>query len=226
MEGINYELISHPATATLQEIAQNLTAWIRQSISADENDESASLCAPNSFSFYGKALGGVKANDILVHFKELEKRALMFTDASFLYSPSTVGLAIAAVALGSYDEQRRLGELVQDYLVTRFPLKSETELIELYREVNRVIELLIDNPLMGICAMPVNGPGGETQSTIMQLALIKAEQLRISSPTQSTHPVQQNMPLYKRKASSMPLQESIEVGVADRRYHKLAKITP
>jgi hypothetical protein len=225
MEGINYEFLCHHANTTLQKITKDLTnEWNCRSRRSD--DDESLLCLERSLASFVDAFGYLDVDQMMTHFSELEQRVLMYTDATFLFDPFTLGLAIAAVDLSSYDDENCLGELMQEYLLVNFPLKSEDELIQMYREVNEVLDMLLSSQVKE--TYPVwhsNSDFGKGESLVA--SLVKAERLRISRNIQVASPREMHH-AHKRKVSTMDIKDfhARHEEDFDARYSKLAKITP
>ncbi|GKY98699.1 hypothetical protein MPSEU_000826200 [Mayamaea pseudoterrestris] len=214
MEGLNYEFINHHANVTLRNVARELSKW--------SSDATATI-DPNTKSLSNDALHRSTSDHILVHLLEMETRTLMCTDSAFLYAPATLGLAIATVALGSIDNRRCNVEFMQDYLVAQFPLKSEDELVKLYREVNSAAIMLLSNPLLSHSAIYTLNDNGVVSNASIETALSKKRRLQSSRPAGDTALATRTRHAQKRNWSHEMFQNH---GQDSCRYSKIAKITP
>lgn len=142
MEGLNYEFICHHPHAALQDISTDLAEYL----SKEQELERRGDVSPRSSADYRTEY----ADELLERGTEVQQRALIFSDAPFLFAPDCTAYAVMALVLQSVDEGGCMGQAMQDYLASRFPDKSVADLACLASQVNQVIQFLLDCPLMDL----------------------------------------------------------------------------
>ena len=101
---------------------------------------------------------------------EVARRALVFSDAPFLYTPCHTAFAITCMVSRSVTEEGTMGDDIQAFLVKVFPHKTKGELLSFTRTVHDIIKYLIDCPLMDLRPVPAD--------RVEELVAHRAEEIR------------------------------------------------
>lgn len=101
---------------------------------------------------------------------EVARRALLFSDAPFLYAPCHTAFAIATMVSRSITEEGKMGNDIQAFLVKAFPHKTKGELLSFTRTVHEVIDYLMNCPRTDL--RPVHG------ERAIELTTARAEEIR------------------------------------------------
>ena len=81
---------------------------------------------------------------------EVARRALIFSDAPFLYTPCHQAFAITCMVSRSITQEGTLGNDIQAFMVKVFPHKTKGEMLSFTRTVHEIIEYLMSCPLMDL----------------------------------------------------------------------------
>ena len=85
----------------------------------------------------------VDVDDILERASAVVQRALVFSDANFMFAPGHIGFAAVAIALGSTQGvDGFIGDGLKTYLLDRFARKARSELDNFEAAVSRIIQCL------------------------------------------------------------------------------------
>uniref|UniRef100_A0A7S2Y8K3 Uncharacterized protein n=2 Tax=Entomoneis paludosa TaxID=265537 RepID=A0A7S2Y8K3_9STRA len=160
MEGVNYQFMCHHPHASIGFLVKDVASFlfeqkhpaldvdVASSSSSSTNDSTATTqTRPSSWDEFEVE---EHANELLHRAMQVLHRANVFSDAPFLFAPGHIAFAIVAIVVESTNEGGFLGDIMQDYLVTRYPMQSEEEILEYTRNVSRVISLLLSNHNMDL----------------------------------------------------------------------------
>lgn len=161
MEGLNYEFYCYHSTSTIDEIFTEFAA-VR---SSDESYCRGDVSPRASFNCSSYDENGYLRQNAL----EVAQRALIFSDAPFLFHPSHIGFAIIAIVTGSVTNEGCMGAKLQAYLAETSPMKTDANLLDFSQSVRDVIQMLLNCPLLDL--LPGCGRSGEIVSE-------RAEELR------------------------------------------------
>jgi hypothetical protein len=230
MEGINYEFICHHSDTVLHDVALDLLDMTNQAKNLDGSDTSERLMLSSNLSIFNEESLSI---EILDHFLELARRAHIFSDVSFLFSPLEIGYAIAAVCLESYDDKGHIGELMQDYLVTRYPLRSEDELLDMWRKIQSIKTVFTENSFMDIKTGILTSNSTRKHISTERLSevrkvMTKVEGLRLASRGTQLSTSKKLHTHNKRKATTQLYHSDVSELYCKHphRYTKFARITP
>jgi hypothetical protein len=153
MEGVNYEFRCHHPENAIRVLATDLSSFLSQSkgsfFGLGGRDPSESYnqghCSPTS-TFDCEE----QADEYLEVAYEIWQRAIVFSDIPFMFAPGQIGFAVVTIAAGLVDRDGCMSDAMQEYLVTRLPLKTEEEILHFSRQVNQIIQTLEDSPLMDL----------------------------------------------------------------------------
>lgn len=151
MEGVNYQFICHHPHGTIGYLAKDVATFLFE--------QSHSTTASSCWHDYDVE---ELANELLYRAMQVLDRATIFSDAAFLFAPGHIAFAIVAIVVGSACEDGFLGDVMQDYLVTRNPMQTEEKILSYTRKVGQVISLLFENEHMDL-----KPRDGETQGLIV-----------------------------------------------------------
>lgn len=140
MFGLDYMFRCYHTSSALQNLLPDFCAF---RAGRDNADESA---GKDEGQLIGKAL-------------EVARRALIFSDAPFLYTPCHAAFAIASMVSGSITKEGKMGNDIQAFLVQAFPRKTKEELLTFARIVHEVIKFLTTCPQMDL--RPTHGRARE-----------------------------------------------------------------
>ena len=119
---------------------------------------------------------------------EVARRALVFSDAPFLYTPCHTAFAITCMVSQSITEEGTMGDAIQAFLVKVFPHKTKGELLSFTRTVREIIKYLIDCPLMDLRPVPcdrVDALVAHRAKEIRRVLGIAVKFRKTSPPTES-----------------------------------------
>jgi hypothetical protein len=222
MEGVNYEFRCHHPENAIRVLATDLSSFLSDSKYAffgfDGRDPSESHnpghCSPRS-TFDCEE----QADEYLEVAFDIWQRAIVFSDVPFMFAPGQIGFAVVTIAAGLVDRDGCMGEAMQEYLVTRLPLKTEEEIIHFSRQVNQIIQTLEDSPLMDL---------RESRTQSKHVVSQRAETLRAVFSTAANMRLTRQMNcnpsmtrIRKRSNAEIDFTPS-----RDRCFRKLAKVTP
>lgn len=167
MYGLDYVFLCYHTSSALQNLLPDLFA---SQTKADHVVESQVL--ESRHSLIGLAL-------------DVSRRALIFTDAPFLFTPCHTAFAIASMVLGCITNDGKMGKDMQSFIEAAFPRKNTEELVSFTRRVHNVVQFLEACPLMDL--QSTNGRAKDivaTRAMELQSALENVESLRkIREPT-------------------------------------------
>jgi len=149
MYGLDYMFRCYHTSSALQNLIPDFCAFQSRKSGAEN-----ATC--NDRRFLRKAL-------------EVARRALVFSDAPFLYSPCHTAFAITAMVSRSITDEGKMGNDIQAFLVKAFPNKTKEELLSFTRSVHEIIDFLMNCSPMDL--RPANGRAKEIVET-------RAEELR------------------------------------------------
>jgi len=222
MEGLNYEFRCHHPNPTIHMLANDVACFLSENkglnFCLDERDQTESYNkgdrSPTSIVDYREY-----AEDLLHRAMDVVQRSVVFSDALFLYPPGHTAFAIIAIAMESVDKNGYFGDEMQEYLVSRFPLKTEEEVLDFSRQVSRIIQMLVQCPWMDL-----QPTAGRAQQIVAQRAeelrrvLGEVSHLRLLRKIDSK-------PAAARDRKRSPLE--LDFTPPRRRvYKKMAKVTP
>lgn len=223
MEGVNYELRCHHPENAIRVLATDLSSFLSQSMDSffglDVRDPLESYnqqghCSPTS-TFDCEE----KSDEYLEVAFDIWQRAIVFSDVPFMFAPGQIGFAVVTIAAGLVDRDGCMSDAMQEYLITRLPLKTEEEILHFSRQVNQIIQTLEDSPLMdlrksGIQSMDVVSQRAETLRAVFSAAA----NMRLTR--------QMN---YNPSISRIRKRSNVDIDFTpsqDRCHKKLAKVTP
>ena len=135
MEGVNYEFICHHPHASIGYLARDVAEFLME--------RNGSCTEGNAYHVHEHA------SDLLLAAMSLLDRVNVVSDAPFLFAPGHIAFAIVAIVVEA-DEEGFLGGIMQDYLVTRYPMQSEEDILAYTRTVSNVIALLMNESSMDL----------------------------------------------------------------------------
>lgn len=211
MEGLNYEFCCHHTSTVIRDIVSELPA----SSSLDERNPAGELREGRS----PRATPDFIYEDefLLQRALDVAKRALIFTDAPFLFSPVHTSFAVIAIASASVTPKGDMGKDLQDFLATWFPCKTKNELRRFSRCVREIICMLVDSPTMDL--RPTYGRASE-------IVAQRGEELHRVIGLVSTLRMLRRM---KRCNAKRPIKKrsAVEVDFTPPRFgNKFVKVTP
>jgi hypothetical protein len=160
-----------------------------------------------------------QADEYLEVAFDIWQRAIVFSDIPFLFAPGQIGFAVVTIAAGLVDRDDCMNDAMQDYLVTRLPLKTEEEIIHFSRQVNQIIQTLEDSPLMDLRESRI-----QSKDVVSQ----RAETLRAVFSTAANMRLTRQMN-YNPSISRIRKRPNADIDFTppkDRWHRKLAKVTP
>ena len=174
MEGVNYEFLCHHPDDMIQDLLADVIDFMGEqqhlglSVDLREPQQEARNC---------ESPRGVEANldsyehpdDMMENVMDAVNQTLVFSDAPFMFSPESIAYAILCIETRSFEENGHMGDVMQSYVVTRFPFKSEEEILTFSREIGNAIEFLLGSRDMDLL------PGKRRASNVIAQ---RAEDLR------------------------------------------------
>ncbi len=155
MEGTNYEFKCHHPFSAMHALAIDYT------------------------NFFAKKGVFIDADDVLERASAVVQRALVFSDANFLFAPGHVGFAAVAIALGATPANSgSIGDGLKTYLLDRFACKAQSELDDFEAAVSRIIECLFRCKHMDLTST-VNVHEVAQRAEEMKLLLHKVSSIRM-----------------------------------------------
>jgi hypothetical protein len=222
MEGVNYEFLCHHPENAIRVLATDLSSFLSQSkdsfFGLDVRDPSESHnqghCSPTS-TFDCEE----QADEYLEVAFDIWQRAIVFSDIPFMFAPGQIGFAVVTIAAGLVDSDGGMSDAMQDYLVTRLPLKTVDEILHFSRQVNQIIQILEGSPLMDLRESRI-----QSRDVVSQ----RAETLRAVFSTAANMRLTRQMN-YNPSISRIhkrPIADIDFTPPRDRCNRKLAKVTP
>jgi hypothetical protein len=211
MEGVNYEFRCHHISSIIETIFSDFAVVLsRPNKIRGRGDFSprASVDYHDDNTFLWQ-----KAQDVA-------QRALIFSDAPFLFNPCHTAFAVTAIVMGSVTSEGNMGDKLQKYLTKRFPSKTKSDLHAFSESVRVIIQMLVDCPSMDL--RPTCGRAGE-------IVAERADELRRILGEVATRRLLrkmkrcQSLPCDTRKRSRFELDFTPPRQLQARKY---AKITP
>jgi hypothetical protein len=140
MEGLNYEFRCYHASSTIETIFADCAAFRSSGESYGRGD----LSPRTTFDCYDE--------NIYLQQKALEvaQRALIFSDAPFLFNPCHTAFAVTAIVTGSVTEEGNMGDKLQKYLEQSRPTTTMAELDAFTQSVRDTIHMLVNCPFMDL----------------------------------------------------------------------------
>ena len=209
LEGLNYEMMCfHPTDAV-------------RLLASDLSDYFASSC-DGPVAEYAYHLG----EDVHARAQAVCYRALICSDAPFLYAPGKIAFAAAKIALKSIDCEGLSGEEMEDFLLCRFPDYSAGELGAFEEEVDEIVHFLHDCPAMELSRRPQSSwnEAEELLQVLVKLANMHTVKINMPAPTPAAaSSTTTNQP--RRKRSRLEMVQSQKV-VSWTVHRKCPKVTP
>lgn len=210
MEGLNYEFRCHHVGSTIDILFSDSLL----SCTPDKSRARGDLSPRASVEYRDeKAFLWRKALDIA-------QRALIFSDAHFLFNPCHTAFAVTAIAIGSVTVEGNMSGKLQKYVAKLFPTKTKAELDDFSQSVGDIIHMLVNCPSLDL------RPGcGHASEIIIE----RAEELRRVLGEVATIRLLRKMkrfqswPCKSRKRSRFELDFTPPRQLQTRKY---AKITP
>ena len=150
MEGVNYQFICHHAHTSLGTLIEDLVHFAREE---KHPLFDMSFCDKSMHKWRFDYWVQEHVDELVQRAMHIVQRALIFSDAAFLFPPHHIAFAVAAIVSESFHEDGNMSDTLQDFLVTRHPLLTEHELLQFTRNVRRVVSLFLSNPLMDLRPM-------------------------------------------------------------------------
>lgn len=153
MEGLNYEFICHHPHALIDFLVKDVVQFLLE-------DKCCSFGGDLNARYVSGGVWGRESwvkehtSELLHRAFQVCNRANIFSDTVFMFAPEHIAFAIVAIVFDSVCDDGYLGDMMQDYLVTRRPLQSEDELLAYTRTVNRIISLLLKDGSMDLRPRP------------------------------------------------------------------------
>ena len=211
LEGLNYEMMCYHPTDAVRMLASDLSDYF------------ASSC-DGPVAQFAYHLG----EDVHARAQAVCYRALICSDAPFLFAPGKIAFAAATIALKSIDCNGLQGDEMEDFLVCRFPNFSEEELGIFGEQVYEIVQFLQDCPAMELSSSQEQQPWNEAEELLQVLVklannhtvkMVKPAATAVSSAP-NTEP--------RRKRSRLEIAQS-ETGVTTsswKIHRKCPKVTP
>jgi hypothetical protein len=145
MEGLNYEFRCHHASSTIDDIFDNVFTLAAMDSHQDEPGTISPRASPD-FSSCNSDFCRVKQMAL-----DVAQRALIFSDAPFLFSPAQTGFAIAAIVTGSVTKAGYMGSTLQKYWRnSASTTMSNADLLSFSQSVRAAIHTLLNCPALDL----------------------------------------------------------------------------
>lgn len=131
LEGLNYEMICFHPSDTLRLLSTELTQFFA--------DTCTDHVAQHAYAF---------GEDLLNRAEAVCHRALICSDAPFLFAPGRIAFAATTIALRSINEEGAAGIEMEDFIRFRFPTSSKGEMKAFVHEICEIVDYLMDCPRM------------------------------------------------------------------------------
>jgi hypothetical protein len=173
LEGLNYELRCFNASSAVQNLATDLSAYRAKKAGAHSGRlQRGGYSCPVDFSprcLRDYSSYDREGEDVARRARQVAERALIFSDAVFLFAPGHIAFAITAIVTGCVTKDGFIVGLMSGYLSSLFPPNSNKERFDFLQTIRRVVKMLVDCPMMDL--QPTNGRAP-------QIVAHRAEELR------------------------------------------------
>lgn len=179
MEGLNYEMRFHHPYCAISVLCSNASAFIDDLAYEEETKWSGkSFDHAKSPRATLETQRHTNAADLLANAILIASNALIFSDAPFLFPPGQIAFAAVAMAMKVSDPYAAFEGLIHPilcaFLRNRFESKEEEDIRDFEDEVSRIIQTLMDSPVMDLKLLALSRPSAERDVVVAE----QAERLR------------------------------------------------
>lgn len=148
MEGVNYQFMCHHPDDMIQDLLADTADFMGEqkhlNLSLDSVDQVDVRSCDSPRGVDSSIHTYEKPDDMFENVMDAVNQTLVFCDAPFICSPESIAYAIICIETGSFHPGGHMGDDMQSYLITRYPFKSEDEILDFSRQVGRAIACLLE----------------------------------------------------------------------------------
>jgi hypothetical protein len=250
MEGLNYEFMCHHACGLTESLVTDVTEFFREQTNPsrgldicdpqvscgeddDDDDTSNNARSPRSVTHSGGPTPYEPADEEAMEVAmDAMNQTLIFSDATFLFSPEAIAYAIVSIATESFRADGHMSDDMQNYLITRHPFKTEDEILTFSREVGSVVVSLLRCQEMDL--LPGKRRSGAViaqRAQVLRRVLVQVADIRLLTELhQVGHLASTRRRKRHRSYGYSPAYHSATVATGTQApqhgYRKMAKVTP
>jgi hypothetical protein len=245
MEGLNYEFMCHHPCGLTESLVTDVTDFFREQTNSslglevcdpqvscveDDDDDNTNTRSPRSVTHAGGPttydLADEEAMEVAM---DAINQTLIFSDATFLFSPEAIAYAIVSIATESVHADGHMSDDMQSYLITRHPFKTEEEILSFSREVGTVIVSLLHCQEMDL--LPGKRRSGAViaqRAQVLRRVLVQVADIRLLTELHQMGHLASTMGRKRHRSYGYsPAYHSTTVATqAVQGYRKMAKVTP
>lgn len=149
MEGVNFQFICHHPDHMIEHLLADIIDFMGDqkhlafSLRSIDCKDTRSCESPRGVASLPHQ-SYEKPDEMLDNVMDAVNQTLIFSDAPFFFSPEAIAYAIVCIETGSFHPDGHMGDDMQSYLITRYPFKSEDEILDFSRDVGRAIACLLN----------------------------------------------------------------------------------